>query len=37
MGERAGEGMMGELERIEDQLRRGLEGGACHGPADRSR
>src|SRR5215470_8593899 len=25
--------MMGELERIEDQLRRGLEGGAWHGPA----
>ena len=24
---------MGELERIEDQLRRGLEGGAWHGPA----
>jgi DinB superfamily len=32
-GERAGEDMMGELERIEDQLRRGLEGGAWHGPA----
>jgi hypothetical protein len=25
--------MMGELERIEEQLRRGLEGGAWHGPA----
>src|SRR5262249_31214448 len=25
--------MMGELERIADQLRRGLEGGAWHGPA----
>jgi hypothetical protein len=25
--------MMGERERIEDQLRRGLEGGAWHGPA----
>src|SRR5262245_20218730 len=25
--------MMGELERIEDQLRRGIEGGAWHGPA----
>ena len=24
---------MGERERIEDQLRRGLEGGAWHGPA----
>ena len=32
-GERAGEGMMGELERIGDQVRRGLEGGAWHGPA----
>src|SRR5215469_322811 len=25
--------MMGELERIAEQLRRGLEGGAWHGPA----
>jgi hypothetical protein len=25
--------MTGNLERIEDQLRRGLEGGARHGPA----
>jgi hypothetical protein len=25
--------MMGELERIVDQLRRGLKGGAWHGPA----
>ena len=32
-GRTAGEGLMGELEQIEDQRRRGLEGGAWHGLA----